>query len=553
MPKAVFREGAPSAGARSGRECHRVTGLGLHVGVRLTDHQAGQRYVHHDRRLHQARGRRPGDRRKRVAAQMTGATVRWKCAMSAETVRYERRNRTVAERNDRTDDQDVIFVAMPGTIHGVNAQWTEVPEIKKYLYGQVARDVSRATGTEYRLRIEVDEDRTGNIHQSMFGAALRAPVYIADLTGLNANVYLELGVRWAVKDNVTIVTCQHLDDDLAFNVKPSKAVVYAKDPELLETACRRIVKMIVDGLQDPGHVDSLVRQGADLITEPAEKWRRLNEENARLLHQRGEDLVVAARRASHDRRVELLRQAVKLNPANLEARLELGETALASGDYGTAIDELTEATNLSPSSGRAWRGLGTAYSRDAQLDKAVFAVERAVVLDPQDVEALSVLGGAIRRQARWHRAATGQHDLAKLRQAREAYAKAGAIRDDDTYPLMNVVRLDLVLAGDSQPDVQAALANAKTLVGLADYKAKTKGDADPWKWFDLADARALTGDADGAFDAARHGLSLLETPYRSESGGKAAEPLHDILDRAVLPAPVKAAVEGLAALYVKAV
>lgn len=52
----------------------------------------------------------------------------------------------------------------------------------------------------------MDEYRPGNIHQSMFEEALRAPVYIADLTGLNANVYLELGVRWAVRDNVTVLT-----------------------------------------------------------------------------------------------------------------------------------------------------------------------------------------------------------------------------------------------------------------------------------------------------------------------------------------------------------
>lgn len=73
------------------------------------------------------------------------------------------------------------------------------------------------------------------------GGTLCAPVYIADLIGLNANVYLELGGRWAVRDNVTVLTCQSLNDDLAFNVNPSKAVKYGNDPEELETACKRIV------------------------------------------------------------------------------------------------------------------------------------------------------------------------------------------------------------------------------------------------------------------------------------------------------------------------
>ncbi|GAB2966624.1 tetratricopeptide repeat protein [Saccharothrix stipae] len=448
-----------------------------------------------------------------------------------------------------SEDRNVIFVAMPGVIRGENAKWRDVAQIKRHLYERIARDVSSAMGVDYRVRVEVDEYRPGNIHQSMFGAALHAPVYIADLTGLNANVYLELGVRWAVRDNVTVVTCQSLKDDLAFNVQPSKAVEYGGDPDLLEAASQRIVKMVVDGLRNPAYVDSLVRQSLDLVTEHAGTVARLRAENTRLIEQRGDDLVAAARLADHDRRVALLLQVLEFNPANVDAHLELGETALASGDYPTAITHLVEATALTPSSGRAWRGLGTAYSRNEQLDAAAVAVERAIALDPQDTEALSVLGGIFRRQARTLRATTGQYDQAKLQQARDAYAKAGAIDDDDTYPLMNVVRLDLVLAGDDDVKVRAAVDNAETLEPLARYKARTKGDDDPWKWFDLADARAFTGDVDGAVEAANHGLQRLKAPYRGESGAKAAEPLHDILDRTALPPVAETAVKALVEVY----
>lgn len=207
-----------------------------------------------------------------------------------------------------TDDDNVIFVAMPGTIRGANAQWKDVAQIKKHLYERVAREVSEAVDVTYRVRVEVDEYRPGNIHQSMFGAALRAPVYIADLTGRNANVYLELGVRWAVRDNVTVLTCQSLEDDLAFNVSPSKAVEYSNDPEKLEKACKRIVDMIVKGIRQPGHVDSLVRQSAELITLDRREVEELRTENARFHRQRGDDLVAAARTAEYDKRVELLRR-----------------------------------------------------------------------------------------------------------------------------------------------------------------------------------------------------------------------------------------------------
>jgi len=112
--------------------------------------------------------------------------------------------------------------------------------------------------------------------------------------------------NWAsggrVRDNVTVLTCQSLDDDLAFNVSPSKAVEYSNDPEKLEKACKRIVDMIVKGIRQPEHVDSLVRQSAELVTLDRREVEELRTENTRLHQQRGDDLVAAARTAEYDER-----------------------------------------------------------------------------------------------------------------------------------------------------------------------------------------------------------------------------------------------------------
>ncbi|MGH3753177.1 MAG: tetratricopeptide repeat protein [Pseudonocardiaceae bacterium] len=448
-----------------------------------------------------------------------------------------------------TDDGNVIFVAMPGTIRGANAQWKDVAQIKKHLYERVAREVSEAVDVRYRVRVEVDEYRPGNIHQSMFGEALRAPVYIADLTGRNANVYLELGVRWAVRDNVTVLTCQSLDDDLAFNVSPSKAVEYSNDPEKLEKACKRIVDMIAKGIRQPEHVDSLVRQSAELITLDRREVVELRTENARLHQQRGDDLVAAARTAEYDERVELLRQAIAVNPAHPEAHFLLGESGISTGDYPEAIRHLTEATRLRPSFGPAWRLLGVAQSRHGALDAAVGSVRRAVAVEPNDAEAHSVLGGIYRRKARIHYDGTGQYDTVTLRQARDAYAEASRIDRWNTYPRMNVVRLDLQLARDDEVKRREVLDRAGKLVKLASHSAEEEGDEDQWKWFDLADALAFTGKTDEALDAAHQGFLRFEDPHRAPAGIAAADPLQDILNSTTLPADVDSAVRALVAAY----
>ncbi|MFI9412229.1 tetratricopeptide repeat-containing protein [Nocardia gamkensis] len=449
-----------------------------------------------------------------------------------------------------TDANDnVIFVAMPGTIRGESARWKDVAQIKKHLYERIAREVSAQTGVEYRIRIEVDEDRAGNIHQSMFGAAMRAPVYIADLTGLNANVYLELGVRWAVKDCVTVLTCQSLHDDLAFNVSPSKAVKYGNDPEELETAATRIADMIVKGLRQPGYVDSLVRQNAELITLERHEVEELRAENARLAHQRGDDLIAAALNAEHDKRIQLLHQAVAVNPANVQAHFLLGESAIAASEYNDAIQYLTEATRLEPSFAPAWRELGVAQSRNGALDIAVDSVRQAVALDREDAEAHSILGGIYRRKARNHYDSTGRYDQVMLRQARDAYAEAGRIDNRNTYPLMNLARLDLQLAGSDEARRHHALADFEELEHLARYSARSEGDEDAWKWFDLADALAFTGRTEEALAASRDGFRRFEEPHRTSVGAAAAAPLQDILNSTPLPADIDAAVRALIASY----
>ncbi len=124
------------------------------------------------------------------------------------------------------------------------------------------------------LIIEKEKLDSAPIHQSMFKEAQLADVYIADLTGSNPNVYLELGVRWALCDNVTIMIAQSVDD-LKFNVFANRAFIY--DPDNLIEVTEKIATAIENGLKNDT-CDSMVRLNNEVITISRAEIKNLKEE-----------------------------------------------------------------------------------------------------------------------------------------------------------------------------------------------------------------------------------------------------------------------------------
>jgi 8-oxo-dGTP pyrophosphatase MutT (NUDIX family) len=164
-----------------------------------------------------------------------------------------------------------IFVAMPATNMGSGASYKSPESVKRNLLIPMKKELEKRTGYKVDLVIEKEKAQAGVIHTSMFGEALRADVFIADLTGGNPNVYLELGVRWALRDHITIPIVQNIGD-LRFNVITNRAIAYS--PDIILDAIEQIVTAIVDGLKQR-NCDSPVRLGADLITVSRSEFETL--------------------------------------------------------------------------------------------------------------------------------------------------------------------------------------------------------------------------------------------------------------------------------------
>jgi hypothetical protein len=68
------------------------------------------------------------------------------------------------------------------------------------------------------IKREVDKEESGSITASIVRSIAEYDVAIVDITGHNANVFLELGIRYGLKSNITILLTQDASK-IPFDIK----------------------------------------------------------------------------------------------------------------------------------------------------------------------------------------------------------------------------------------------------------------------------------------------------------------------------------------------
>ncbi len=103
--------------------------------------------------------------------------------------------------------------------------------------------------------------------------------------------------------------------------------------------------------------------------------------------------------------VEELNKELRYDPANTQARLELGETLLKLNQYRKAASELLTAAKQAPQVPGIEFALAKAYKADGETARALEAARKCVELDPQFADGHYLTGQLYRD--------TGHPDLAK--------------------------------------------------------------------------------------------------------------------------------------------
>jgi tetratricopeptide (TPR) repeat protein len=99
--------------------------------------------------------------------------------------------------------------------------------------------------------------------------------------------------------------------------------------------------------------------------------------------------------------VRAFRQAVQLDPADVEIRLRLAVALARSGDVQGALDQYEEASRLAPENAQIPYNVGTLLARQKRHEEAVEHLARAVELNPDHQHAQFNLGQTLRQLERY--------------------------------------------------------------------------------------------------------------------------------------------------------
>ena len=142
------------------------------------------------------------------------------------------------------EPKNTCFVIMPfGEKKDVGGRMINFDKI----YEEIIKEPIRSAGLEPLRCDEIQE--AGSIHKDMFEHIAQDRVAVVDLTTLNANVFYELGVRHALKNNVTVLI-QAEGSNIPFNIRGLRIIMYPANIKDFAETRTRITNFIINGLNN---------------------------------------------------------------------------------------------------------------------------------------------------------------------------------------------------------------------------------------------------------------------------------------------------------------
>lgn len=311
----------------------------------------------------------------------------------------------------------------------------------------------------------------------MFRGIVYARMVLSDISGLNPNVFYELGVRHHSNETGTAIFRQ-TDGPVPFDISHIKAIPYEYYPaKNIERARETVRHVLAESLRQ------------NLVTSPIQR----SIQNQREMPDAAQDALKAAeeaiRRQDPDSAITEYEKALALAPGDALLHFKLGLLHKYKGRWPEAREQFETAIRLAPDYAEAHRELGIAQNKLLKPDSPAGtptgeqALRRAVELNPRDFDAYSSLGGILRR-------------VGKLDEALDRYETAAEISEGHPYPLLNALKLRA--ARDGRVDLNEA--NTFRLARAERFRQAQVNNSpaidSPWSYFDLAEIRLYQGSKD---------------------------------------------------------
>src|SRR3954453_19729869 len=374
---------------------------------------------------------------------------------------------------DKTEYQKVCFAVMPFGKKPVQGNEIDFDWIYDDVFVPAIKAVPLPEGGFLEPRRPDKDFVTSDISVDMFRYLEYSRMVIADITGLNANVFYELGLRHRGRQSGTAILRQvQYEDKLPFDISHIKAFPYRYQPEDDAAKARGDITTLL--------TNSVRQDRTDNIVQLVLQHERQAPAEAKI-----DDLLQEAEKAIRSmdaaKAVGLYREAVTKNPNNPIVRLKL---ALLLKDQGgkwpEVLEHCSKAVSLAPEWPDAWREKGIAEGK-LKIPDAKASLQKAIELNPHDYDALASLGGILKREG-------------DLEGALKSYQQATKESNGNTYPLLNELVLEAQLRGRLDLSKRGLQMKRSEKVRREHVNDKPPYDS-PWCFFDLALLRLLQGDA----------------------------------------------------------
>lgn len=372
--------------------------------------------------------------------------------------------------------EKTCFVIMPFGVKTVGPVEVDFDRVYATVFVPAIETVTLPEGGHLVAKRADTDTFSAVIDVEMFSYIEYSRFAIADISGLNPNVFYELGVRHAVQQSGTAIFHQTQTPN-PFNTNRIRTFPYEYEPEEHVTESRRLITEVLTESLKNNRLDSPVRVALAAQQRQPQHFEQLLVEAENAI--RNQDKVTAAAK---------YREVVRLDRTNPVLHLKLGTLLKDQGNWGGALLEFSESARFSPGYADAWREKGIAENKlycqpgaSAELPTGEASLTKATSLNPDDFDAYASLGGVLKR-------------LGNYEGALSSYRRATELSNGHTYPLLNEIELQTYVRGavELEPKQQFLLSRAQRslhvqVANIPPYNA-------PWSFFDLSEAYLYQGD-----------------------------------------------------------
>lgn len=357
----------------------------------------------------------------------------------------------------------------------------------------------------------------GDISQEMFAYIEYSRIALTDITGLNANVFYELGVRHRAQQSGTVIFRQ-VDAPIPFDINNIKAFPYEYQPEEQAVESRKLITRVLTESLQQNRIDSPARKA--LIVQQAlvkqEPDKSFVESDLR-------DAENAIRAQNKPAAIVAYQHALTGDPNNNLLCQRLGLLLKDEGRFPDALNEFTRAIEIAPGYAEAYREKGIAENklywkakpeeRGAMAD-GIASLRKAVELNPQDYDAHASLGGALKRAG-------------KTEEALAEYQRATEVSNGHSYPLLNALKLKSQLAGKLDVDSKTQFLIKRAERSLRAQVATEPPYDPPWSLFDLAEIQLYNKNKDEFLSIAERGTEYCSHKWQVKTFADSLQALSD--------------------------